>query len=219
MGQLSSWKQEFELVLTDPENQVFDIKKLRFTDRYPENLTYYITVDGAFSERETADFSAISVLGVDEHDNWFISSYAMRANPMTVADKVMELVANYGVDFVGIEKGAWKLAVGNYIEEQMKNYQVWFTINDLNTAGSKLSRMKALASVINTGRMTIVDLPDAQSETLVEQIELLTHEGISGHDDQLDSASQLLQMETYWYPQGGIGSYTTKMPSRGSSYN
>jgi len=202
-GVLSEWKREMELVITDRENQVFETAKIKFigVEDLPEDLVYFMTVDGAFSERETADVSAITVLGVDSFQNWYAIPYGLKAAPNKVGDKVLELAAQYNVDNVGIEKGSFKLAIGPHLEEMMPAYQVWFTIHDLNTAGSKLSRIKALSGVINTGRLTIVDVGD-DSEELTDQIELTTHEGVmSTHDDFVDSLCQALQLDTTWYPQ------------------
>jgi phage terminase large subunit-like protein len=198
MGMLTEWKQEYELILTDPENRVFDISKINTLPEFPNDLTYYMTIDGAFSEKETADYSAITILGVDIDNNWYVATITMRANPKDVVDKAMEMISRYSIDNIGIEKGSWSLAVGNYFEDCMRDYQVWFTIHDLNTKGSKLIRIKALTSVINTGRLTIIDKYD--SEDLMEQIELTTNEGVlSSHDDAIDSLAQCMQLETTYY--------------------
>ena len=178
LGQMSDWRREMELVITSSEDRVFESEKIKFidVDDLPEDLVFFMTVDGAFSEKETADVSAITVLGVDSNHNWYAIPYGLKAAPNKVGDKVLELAAQYNVDNVGIEKGSFKLAIGPHLEEMMPAYQVWFTIHDLNTAGSKLSRIKALSGVINTGRLTIVDVGD-DSEELTDQIELTTHEG------------------------------------------
>ncbi|RLA62046.1 MAG: hypothetical protein DRQ78_08290, partial [Epsilonproteobacteria bacterium] len=203
LGQMSDWRREMELVITSSEDRVFESEKIKFIsiDDLPDDLVFFMTVDGAFSEKETADVSAITVLGVDSFQNWYAIPYGLKAAPNKVGDKVLELAAKYNVDNVGIEKGSFKLAIGPHLEETMPAYQVWFTIHDLNTSGSKLSRIKALSGVINTGRLTIVDTGD-DAEELTDQIELTTHEGVmSTHDDFIDSLCQAMQLDTTWYPQ------------------
>jgi hypothetical protein len=200
-GMMSEWKREMELVITDAENRVFDIDRINHIgiEDIPSDLCYFLTVDGAFSEKEAADFTSITVLGVDKHQNWYAIPYLMKDAPNRVADEIMMLVAKYRIDNVGIEKGSFKIVIGEYLEDSMSNYQSWFTIHDLHTGGSKLSRVKALSSVINTGRLTIVDRGE-DSEELMDQIQLTTNEGImSIHDDAIDSLCQLLQLDTTWY--------------------
>ena len=194
-GMLVEWKREYELVVADSESRIFDIDKIRFIEEHevPSDLTYYITLDGAFSEKDSADKSAFSVVGIDSNGIWYVRAYAMRGRPQEVIDKLFALQARYGALEVGIEKGAFKLSMEAEIERRMLDYQQYFNINELSVAGSKISRIKALAPVIASNRLVVVDTEDA--EELVEQLELTTNEGVMAkHDDLVDSLCQMLMM-------------------------
>ena len=205
-GMLREWKQEFELILADSETRVFDTSKVSTIppSLVPDNLTYYCTLDGAFSESDSADYSAFTVVGIDDTGRWYAWAYAMRAGIPEVIDKLFELQSRFGFFELGIEKGAFRLAVQPEIDRWMNNYQQWFNINELSTTGSKLSRIKALSPLVNSGRLTIIDNesePNGAAEMLIEQMELIDHTAIlCSHDDCIDALSQQLQMPLYVSP-------------------
>ncbi len=199
-GMLREYKQEFELVLTDSETQLFDMSKVRFIDEddVPKNLTWFITLDGAFSEKDSADFSAFACLGIDENMNWYLAPYQMRAAPQDVISKLFELQNKYQNNAVGIEKGAFKLSMEREVSDKQIEYQQFFSVAELTTTGSKIARIKALAPLVNSGRLTIIDTGD-DAEMLTEQLEMTDNlTCAAAHDDLLDAACQLLQMDLYY---------------------
>ncbi len=199
-GMLPSWKQEMELILVDDETNVFDINRINMIDEdsIPDDLTFYSTLDGAFSEKDASDYSAFTVLGIDKEHRWYVWTYAMKANPQEVISKLFELQAKFGFNAVGIEKGQFLLSMKVEVERLQLDYQQWFSVEELSTSGSKLSRIKALAPVVNSGRMSMIDT-GVDSERLMDQFKLTDHIGCkSATDDQIDSCCQLLQMDTTW---------------------
>lgn len=199
-GMLRQYKQEFELVLADAESRIFDIDKVRTIGNHevPKNLTWFITLDGAFSEKQGADFSAFACLGLDEEGRWYVASYDLKSTPQDVISKLFELQAKYRAVDIGIEKGAFQLAMKKEIEQKQLDYQQYFNVKELTTNGSKISRIKALSSIINSGRLTVVDTGEA-SERLMEQISLTDNEAVlATHDDHIDALAQLLQMDLYY---------------------
>ena len=199
-GMLQAFKQEFELVLTDSETQVFDIQKIKTCDQedVPTGLTYYLTLDGAFSEKESADYSAFAVLGIDPMGRWYVFPHYLRSRPNDVIDRLFQLTGEFGVDKVGIEKGAFLLSMEYDVQQKMAEYQQFFQVVPLATTGSKLSRIKALAPLISQGLLTIVDTGEA-AELLMEQLQLTSNDGVmASHDDHLDAMAQLLQLRPIW---------------------
>ncbi len=197
-GMLREFKQEFELVLTDSETRLFDMDKIDFIDEdeVPGNLVWYITLDGAFSEKDAADYSAFACLGLDVVTGmWYVASYDIKSRPQDVIAKLFELQAMYGSYEVGIEKGQFLLSMKSEIDAQQLNYQQYFSVKELNTAGSKISRIKALAPVVNSGRLTLIDTGEP-AERLVEQLELTDNVACAAkNDDNLDALCQLIQMD------------------------
>jgi phage terminase large subunit-like protein len=203
-GMLREYKQEFELVLTDDETRIFDIHKIETIpeDDVPTGLTWFCTLDGAFSEKDSADYSAFAVLGIAENGQWYVAPYAMKSNTANVVDKLFELQAKYGFNDVGIEKGSFRLAIQSDIDRRMIEYQQYFSVSELSTNGSKISRIKSLTPVINSRRLTIVDT-GRDAELLMEQITMTDNTAVlSSNDDHIDAVCQLLQMNLYYNEDG-----------------
>ncbi|MHA2023155.1 MAG: phage terminase large subunit family protein, partial [Candidatus Thorarchaeota archaeon] len=199
-GMLREYKQEFELILTDDETRLFEMNKVQFIDEdsVPSNLTWFIVLDGAFSEKDSADYSAFACVGVDEQGRWFCASYDIKGRPQDVISKLFELQAKYGAFEIGIEKGQFLLSMKSEIDEKMLDYQQYFTVNELSTTGSKISRIKALAPIINSGRMTIIDTGES-AERLVEQLELTDSLAcMAKHDDHIDALCQVIQLPMHF---------------------
>lgn len=198
LGRLTDWKREFELVLTDAETQLFDMKKVRFIDEVPDDLSWFMTCDLAFSEKDSADYSAIVLNGIDRNGQWHIYPVQGRWKPSETANKILELVSRFNVLEVGIEQGASFIAVVEHIERLMAEYQTWFNITELKHGGkSKISRISAVETVVSMGKLTIIDNGD-DAEALVEQMELTDSSGChAAFDDLIDSVGYQLMMELY----------------------
>ncbi len=197
LGQLRDWKREFELVLTDSETALFDMKKIQYCaeDEVPDDLEYYMTLDGAFSEKDSADYSSFAILGVDKNGHWYVDSRSLRGKPTEIVSKLFEYQNRCGALDIGIEKGSWLLSMKSEVEQKMLDYQQYFNVVELNTNGSKISRIKALTHIVNSGRLTIIDNGE-ESEMLVDQMELTDEIACNAsHDDALDAMAQLCQLD------------------------
>ncbi len=194
-GMLREFKQEFELILTDDETRLFNMKKIRFVDEMPDVEQCFLTCDLAISEADGADYSAFIVNGVDSDGNWFIYPHQGRYKPSESANKIFELVSQFDVLDVGIEQGATYLAVKEHLDQLMLDYQSYFNVAELKHQGkAKISRIKSLEPVVNMGLLHIVDNGEA-AEVLVEQFELTDNTAcMAKHDDLLDALAYQNQM-------------------------
>ena len=205
LGQSLDFKREFQLILADKETQIFEMSKVKFIkeDEIPEDLTWHCALDGAFSEKETADKSAFAIVGIDKHGSWYLYPVSTRENIPELCDRLFGLQSRFRFENIGIEKGSFQLALKPEIDRRRVEYQQYFNVELLSTNGSKLARIKALTPVVNSGRLTIIDNGDS-AEELVEQMELTTNDGVaSSHDDIIDAACQLVQMNLY-YSEGNV---------------
>ncbi len=200
LGQMRDWNREYNLVLTDEETQLFNMKKINYIAEHdvPEDLTWSITLDGAFSEKESADYSAFACLGIDKNGMWYVAPYDMKDKPQDVIGKLFELQSKYRTYNIGIEKGSFKLSMEREIELKQREYQQYFSVNELNVNGSKISRIKALEPIVNSGRLTIIDTGES-AERLLDQLVLTdSFTCHSKHDDLLDALSQQVQMDLFY---------------------
>jgi len=196
-GQYREFLREFKLELTDSEDKVFDVKKINVVDESEvdiDELSWFIALDGAFTEKDSGDYSAFACVGVDGVGRWYAAVYDMKDRPQKVIDKLFELQSKYRSLDVGIEKGIFNLAMKSEIEQKQLDYQQYFSIKELSVSGSKLTRIKALAPIVESRRLTLIDTGDA-TERLLNQLDLISIESInSEHDDHIDALSQIVQM-------------------------
>lgn len=199
-GMLREYKQEFELILTDRDTQLFNMDKVRFVseDDMPSDLTWFMTCDLAFSEKDSADYSALVCNGIDADGNWYVFPTQGRWKPSETANKIFELVNRFSILDVGIEAGASMIAVQEHLEQLQLDYQNYFNIIELKHGGkSKISRVSALEPVVNANRLNIID-NGTDAEALVEQMELTdSHSVMATHDDLVDSLAYMVQMNLY----------------------
>ncbi len=197
LGSARDWKREFELVLTDSETQLFDMKKINYITEteIPKGLTWYLTADLAISQKASADYSAFTCVGISEQGQWYVYPVQEKLKPSESAGKIFELVNRFSILNIGCEAGATYLAMEEHLDALMADYQTFFYVEELKHGGiEKHARVKSLEPVINSGKLTIIDT-GLDSEALVEQLELTDMESInSSHDDLIDALSYATQM-------------------------
>jgi phage terminase large subunit-like protein len=201
MGMLREWKGEYELVLTDSETALFDTSKIRSIDYLPSDVKWYMTCDLAFSDKETADYSALTVIGVDKYNQIYCCPYQLRGRPSEVANEIYRLIAKYNILDVGIEQGSSYIAVEEYLTRMMNDYNNYFNIIELKHGGrSKHSRIASLEPLVESKRLIVVDLPELATEELMEQFELTDRDScMAEHDDLIDALAFLSQLDLIYY--------------------
>ncbi len=210
VGMLREYKREFELIYTDAESRLFDMSKVHTVDKMPRGIDCYLTCDLAISEKSSADYSALTVIGVDEDGIWYVYPVQGRWKPSETASQIFKLVNQFSILEVAIEQGMTYLAVREHIDQLMLDYQNYFNVSELKHGGnSKISRIKSLEPIVNANRFRIVD-NGRDAESLVEQMELVDMTSImSQHDDLIDSVAYACQLVP--------NTYTSSLPSVGVS--
>jgi predicted phage terminase large subunit-like protein len=201
-NRLTSFWQEMMLLITPKENMLFDVSKIR---RYSttssqetlKSLTYYISVDLAVSEKDSADYTVIAVIGNNENNDWFlVDGYFGRIKPHITIDKIFEFVAMYKPYEVVLEKVAFQASMKTFIEKEMMKRGKFFNLNMISRPthkNSKLSVIKSFQPIVELGKFWI---PDDYIETftteLLDEMKMITNEKIlARHDDLIDAVSQL----------------------------
>ncbi len=200
-GTLRLYKQEFELILADSENQLFDMQKIRFIDEsnIPNDLTWFMFCDLAFSEKESADYSALVCVGLDKMGRWYVYPHQGRWKPSETAQQIVDLVNRFHILDVHIEGGSSYMAVVEHLEALRLQYEDYFNIIEMSHLGkSKLSRISALEPVVNVDKLIVIDNGDS-AEQLIDQMQFTTIGGcVAKHDDLLDALSMGVRARMYY---------------------
>jgi len=199
---LTSFWQEFMLQVAPKENLLFELDKIRrynaaeIKEQLP-NFTYYISVDLAISQKDSADYTVIAVIGVNDNNDWFlIDGFFGRIKPDETITKVFEFVKMYRPYSVVLEKVAFQTSMKTFMEQEMVRRGVYFGIDMVSRPqhkNSKLSVIKSFQPILNMGKFWIPDeyMKDFTDE-LLEELGLITNDKIlAKHDDIIDAISQL----------------------------
>jgi predicted phage terminase large subunit-like protein len=172
----------------DSTNAIFKKDYFKYYERRPERLFVSMTIDPAISEKQSADYFAINVSGMDE--NYKIYVLDTIKGHWKVAESIDNIFTTYQKwhpSVVGLETIAYQKALKSWLEEKMRERGVFFPITELrrNTNESKEFRIKALEPFYRDG--LVFHAPWMKS---LEQELLQFPKG--KHDDEIDAlASQL----------------------------
>lgn len=171
--------------------------KRKFLTQYeakdlPTSLGVSITVDPAISERESADFAAITVRGVDKENHWYVLETWQRrgVSPTELIDRIFIVYTRwrdrgYNIGGVGIEYVAYQKALQYLMRDEMYKRDIFMPLVDLgNSRTSKEYRIKAL--VPRWEQRGILLPKDAEGSTgdLLDQLFRFPK---CVHDDLIDS--------------------------------
>jgi predicted phage terminase large subunit-like protein len=199
LGKGDLWFQEHMLVIAPSEGLLYNmdnIKRYKSSDMLHNlnQLTFYISVDLAVSERHTADYTAISVIGVNENNHWFLvdGTYG-RFKPDDTIDKLFAYVAKYRPYTVVIEKVAFQMAMKTFIQNEMVKRGIFFSIEMVARNTQKLSVLKGFQPIVELGRFWLPDdiMHDFVEELLNEMRMITNDKVLARHDDLIDSIAQL----------------------------
>ena len=204
-----AFRQEFMASFEARGSEMFKEEWIKFGEA-PDVGDYYISIDLAGFEPETKarsknsklDESAIAVVKVNE-DGWYVENinYGRWDFPET-ARKIFEAVRDYRPISVGIEKGIAKQAIMSPLTDLMKQYGIFFVVEELTHGNkNKTNRiMAALQGKFENGRITLAQ--GGWNSKFLDQLfqfpDVLTHDDLVdalAYTDQLSRGAYLHDFE------------------------
>jgi predicted phage terminase large subunit-like protein len=187
-------------LVTDEEIQWYRLPQL-LAQKHCYN--FYITTDFATSEKETSDFSVISVWAVNAGGDWYyVDGICQRQLLDTSIEDLFRLVQKYKPLLVGVEISGQQYGFVSWLKQEMIRRQVFFNFAR-NQGSSKdgilpnTNKMTRFMSVLPLFKSDKVYFPTELKTTpqIVEALDELskaTAEGFkSKHDDFIDTISML----------------------------
>lgn len=176
----------------DDENLIFKPSYFRYYQRRPERLFTAMTIDPAISEKQSADYFAIRVDGMDEHYNIYVLDY-IRGH-WKVAESIDNIFTTYlkwRPSAVGLETVAYQKALKGWLEEKMRDRHLHFPITELRrgTNETKEFRIKAMEPFYREGKWFHAEWMKGKD---LEQELLQFPKG--KHDDLIDAGSGMLEL-------------------------
>lgn len=221
-GKVAAFNQELMLRITSEEERLVQDHEIEsnlyeydFWKKNKDKFNYYITTDFAVSDKQTADFSCISVWAYSASGDWFWVDGIMKRQTLEKSmDDLFEFVIEYGPQNVGIEVTGQQAGFIALFRREMMTRNIWFNFAQgkngqagIRPTVNKLARFNLIVPQFKADK---IHFPKEKlSETclamIIEQIKLVTMNGIkSKHDDGLDTVSMLAEL-TPWKPDPNQG--------------
>jgi predicted phage terminase large subunit-like protein len=218
-GKLAGFMQELMLRITSDEDRLVQDSEIGEYSRTSllsrrSNYNFYITTDFATSEKQTADFSVISVWAYNANGDWFwVDGIAERQDMGKTIDDLFRLVQEYRPQSVGIEVSGQQGAFIKWIQQEQMNRNIWFNFASSTSTGTpgirpvlnKLTRFNQVVPLFKAGKIKFPTELKA-SKTLgmfYSQIRLASRSGLKGKDDCIDTISMLIYLNA-WKPSEDI---------------
>lgn len=148
--QLGSQVFSYEMMNTPIDESIAEFKKEWIQRAVEEDLTHlqlntFITIDTAVSQKDSADFTGITINRVSKENKWYIKAYKLKINPTELIDHVFYLFETYKPEVLGVEETVFLLVIKPFFEEEMRKRNKFFTITPLKHHGTKKeTRIRAL---------------------------------------------------------------------------
>lgn len=212
-GKLGAFYQEYMLQITSDDDRMVRDCDIKWYSRNSllknySSYNYYITTDFATSSKNTADFSVISVWALNSNGDWYwVDGMVEKQSIDKTLDKLFTLAQQYNPQSVGIETTGQQGAFISLIQRQMYETSVWFNLASSDKTGNtpgirpttdKLSRFNLILPLFKAGKMYFPkELQESKEMSeFMSELRLATYSGFKGHDDCIDTISQLAYMKT-----------------------
>ena len=219
-GKIDTFNQELMLRIMSDEDRLITDSDIRWYKR--ESVlnnkgifNFYITTDFATSEKTSADFSVISVWAYNANGDWFwVDGICKKQTMDKNVDDLFRLSQMYKPQQVGIEVTGQQGGFIQWIEGEMMNRNIWFTIASDNNSSqpgirpntNKMQRFNIIVPWFKTHKIFFPEEMKLEP-TIVEAMDELRLASAGGfkskHDDFIDTISMLGSL-TVWKPSSEV---------------
>ncbi len=181
---LAAFEQEFQNEPLDSEARIFREETFAYYETEqiaPLKLTAYGFIDLAISEKQTADYTALVTIGVDELGKIYVLDYVRRRMPIQGQVQIcFHAFDRWEHSAFGVEDVAYQRAFKQLLDEESRKAGKWIPTVSMRPDTDKTRRISTLAPLIERG-----DLLFRRGQT--ELIDELRHFPKAPHDDLADA--------------------------------
>ena len=214
VGKVDSFYQELMLQIMSDENRIVRDEDIIWFEKnevlkYKHNYNFYITTDFATSQKSSADYSVISVWGINNNGDYLLVDGICKQQLMDKnIDDLFVLASVYKPLGVGIEVSGQQKGFVSWIQSEMVKRNVFFNLLSSNNDGQpgirpiadKFARFNLFLPRIKAKKLWMPKELKG-SAWMNEFIDEISKASISGfkskHDDVLDTISMLASFEVY----------------------
>ena len=214
LGKVDSFYQELMLQIMSDENRIVRDEDIVWFNRdevlkYKRNYNFYITTDFATSEKNSSDYSVISVWAINNNGDYLLVDGICKKQLMDKnIDDLFVLASVYKPLGIGIEVSGQQRGFVSWIQSEMIKRNVFFNLVSSNNDGNagirpvadKFTRFNLFLPRIKSKKLWFPNELKG-SEWINEALDELSKASSSGfkskHDDVLDTISMLASFEVY----------------------
>jgi len=215
-GKIHTFNQEMMLrIMSDEDRLVTDEDigwySLSTLKKNRERFNFYITTDFATSPDESADYSVISVWGLNNKGDWhWVDGIVTRQHMNRNIDDLFRFSREWKPQTVGVEVSGQQSGFIPWIQDEMMRRNIYFTFaseNNKNQPGirpvtQKMVRFNVILPMFKLGRIKFPkELEyDPRIIEFMNELRLISANGFrSKHDDCIDTVSMLSSL-VVWTP-------------------
>ncbi|MEQ1950938.1 hypothetical protein [Mesorhizobium sp. CN2-181] len=214
-GKVEGFMQELMLRISSDEERLVqdgEIGEYSRTEllQRKHQYNFYLTSDLAVSDKQTADFSVLSMWAHNANGDWlWVDGMCERTTTDKVVNELFRLVQTYRPQSVGIEVSGQQLVFLKWLQEQQIQRNVWFNFASSENSGApgirpitnKLTRFNMVVPLFKAGKIKFpTELKTSKIMSyFYGQIRMATKNGLKGKDDCLDTISMLMYLNA-WKP-------------------
>lgn len=227
-GNANGFYQELMMSIINDSNLLVPkeniIKLDSASSKHPSPMfNYYITTDLAVSEKESADYTVISVWAYTNNEDFIlVDGFCGHILVDEFINHLFRFVAQYKPLQVGLEVTGQQKGFVSWIMNEQYKKNIYFDIKEVRPIKDKFSRFLTFAPYYHRKKVKIssdvVTNEAYYSEFLNEITKVTKNDGFkSKHDDVLDTHSMLLDLDLY-APSYDTRDDTPTLVFRGSNY-
>ena len=211
-GEISAFNQELMLRIISAEDRLVlddDIVEYKRTHVLQDMQSYnfYITTDYATSEKESADYSVISVWAHNNNGDWlYVDGTVARQTMDKNVDDTFRFVSMYKPLAVGIEISGQQGGFVDWIKNQMFERKTWFNLarnkgsskDGLRPTTNKMSRFQSIVPLFKAKKIWFPEEMKNSVQMIEAMDEIKNASGAgfkSKHDDFIDTISMLAELD------------------------
>jgi predicted phage terminase large subunit-like protein len=193
-----AWLALFQGRPTAVGGNILNVEWWKYYDSLPEMVSYLISVDAAFKDGATNDFTCIQAWGKRGADMYLLDMVNEHLDFPATLEKIRRMKARYSRAVILIEDKANGSAIIQVLRRSVPG------VVPVNPEGGKVARVNAVSHAIESGN---VWLP-SKASWLSMFIDQCTSFPNGKNDDAVDAMSQALNR--FMYFSGGVASEKTR---------
>ncbi len=195
MGKSRWWNSLYQQSPVDEEGNFFRRDWIRYYDKLPEDLNWYMGVDYAVSTKNSADHTAITRFGVSKDGDIYLDPeiFHERCTSLTAINQVLKMAKDRKVWQIGSEKGVIENAIGPLFQQRCRELKYYPFVHKLTRSQSKHVYAAVLQGRMQQGKVLFPRTKFVE-ETLIPELLAFRPDADNKSDNLIDAMTNGLLM-------------------------